>query len=75
MFKNPQGDAAGRLIDASGLKGTRVGAAEVSPVHANFFINLGGATSRDVRGLIDLVRERVRQATGILLEPEVMLWT
>ena len=75
MFKNPQGDAAGRLIDASGLKGMRVGAAEVSPIHANFFINLGGATAADVRGLIDLVRERVRQATGILLEPEVILWT
>ena len=74
MFKNPPGDAAGRLIDACGLKGTRVGDAEVSPVHANFFINLGMARAKDVRALIEQVRETVRQQTGVLLESEVVTW-
>src|SRR6185503_19571159 len=68
MFKNPQGDHAGRLIDQSGLKGTRIGAAEVSPVHANFFINRGGATAHDVLALIDRVRDEVRKRTGVRLE-------
>jgi UDP-N-acetylmuramate dehydrogenase len=75
MFKNPAGDHAGRLIEASGLKGMRIGAAEVSSVHANFFINRGGATSRDVRALLDRVRELVRREAGVELEPEVVSWT
>jgi UDP-N-acetylmuramate dehydrogenase len=75
MFKNPSGDHAGRLIDACGLKGLTVGRAQVSPIHANFFINLGGATSRDVRTLMDAVRDRVLEAKGLTLEPEVVLWT
>ena len=75
MFQNPQGDHAGRLIDACGLKGTRVGDAEVSAIHANFFINLGMARAKDVRALIEQVRERVRQQTGVLLESEVVTWT
>ena len=75
MFKNPPGDHAGRLIDACGLKGTAVGRAQVSEVHANFFINRGGATCRDVRALLDQVREAVRRQTGVSLEPEVVLWT
>jgi UDP-N-acetylmuramate dehydrogenase len=75
MFKNPPGDHAGRLIDQAGLKGTRLGAVEVSPTHANFFINRGGATAGDVLALIDRVRDEVRRATGILLEPEVVTWT
>ena len=62
---------AGRLIDELGLKGTRVGAAMVSDVHANFFVNLGGATARDVLDLIDLVRARAREARGVELETEV----
>ena len=74
MFKNPTGDHAGRLIDASGLKGTAVGQAQVSEVHANFFINRGGATCRDVRALMDQVRESVRRCSGVSLDPEVVLW-
>jgi UDP-N-acetylmuramate dehydrogenase len=75
MFKNPPGDHAGRLIDACGLKGLTVGRAQVSPIHANFFINQGGATFKDVRSLMDAVREAVLKATGRTLEPEVVLWT
>jgi UDP-N-acetylmuramate dehydrogenase len=75
MFKNPAGDHAGRLIEGSGLKGTAVGRAQVSEVHANFFINRGGATCRDVRALMDQVREAVLRRTGVILEPEVVLWT
>ena len=74
MFKNPPGDHAGRLIDACGLKGWTVGRAQVSPVHANFFVNLGGATFRDVALLMDKARAEVQQRAGILLEPEVILW-
>ena len=74
VFKNPPGDSAGRLIDASGLKGERVGDAEVSPVHANFIINRGGATSADVIELIRRVRARVRGLQGVELEPEVLLY-
>jgi UDP-N-acetylmuramate--L-alanine ligase/UDP-N-acetylenolpyruvoylglucosamine reductase len=74
IFKNPTGDSAGRLIDASGLKGERVGDAEISPVHANFIINRGGATSAEVIELIRRVRARVRGLQGVELEPEVMLY-
>jgi UDP-N-acetylenolpyruvoylglucosamine reductase len=74
IFKNPPGDSAGRLIDASGLKGERVGDAEVSPVHANFIINRGEATSADVIELIRKVRARVRRIQGVDLEPEVLLY-
>jgi UDP-N-acetylmuramate--alanine ligase len=74
IFKNPPGNSAGRLIDESGLKGERVGDAEVSPVHANFIVNRGHATSADVLGLVRRVRARVRQATGVELEPEVLLY-
>lgn len=74
IFKNPEGGSAGRLIDQAGLKGLRVGAAEVSPVHANFIVNCGGATGADVLGLIRLVRNRVRAAHGVTLEPEAQLF-
>ena len=74
MFKNPPGDHAGRLLDASGLKGWTVGAAQVSAVHANFFVNLGGATFRDVATLMDKARTEVLRRTGVTLEPEVILW-
>ncbi len=74
MFKNPPNDSAGRLIDALGLKGERVGDAEVSPVHANFIVNRGHATAADVLALMRRVRERVKAAHGIELEPEVMLY-
>jgi UDP-N-acetylmuramate dehydrogenase len=73
MFKNPPGDAAGRLIDAAGLKGTRIGQAEISTVHANFFVNVGGATAQNVMMLINLVREKVIQKFGVTLELEVEL--
>lgn len=71
-FKNPTPETpAGRLIDELGLKGTRIGGAMVSDVHANFFVNLGGATATDVLRLIDLIKARVREARGIELETEV----
>ena len=74
MFKNPPNDSAGRLIDALGLKGERVGDAEVSPIHANFIVNRGQATAADVIALMRRVRERVKAAHGIELEPEVLLY-
>ncbi len=74
VFKNPPGNSAGRLIDEAGLKGERVGDAEVSPVHANFIVNRGHATSADVIALMRRVRARVREARGVELEPEVLLY-
>ena len=74
MFKNPPGTSAGLEIDRAGLKGLRVGDAEVSPVHANFIINRGHATSADVVALMREVRSRVRVARGVDLEPEVQLF-
>jgi len=73
VFKNPPGERAGRLIDAAGLKGTRIGGAMVSPVHANFFVNDGGATASDVLALIRLAQARVRAQFGIALETEIEL--
>jgi UDP-N-acetylmuramate dehydrogenase len=70
-FTNPPGDFAGRLIEAAGLKGHRVGNATWSDVHANFIVNLGGATAADVLALIRLARERVRERFGVALETEV----
>jgi len=74
IFKNPPGASAGRLIEESGLKGARVGGAEVSRVHANFVVNRGNATSEDVLELVRRVRAGVRQAKGVELEPEVLLY-
>ena len=74
VFRNPPGTSAGKLIDELGLKGERVGDAEVSAVHANFIINRGQATSADIIALMRRVRERVRQAHAITLEPEVLLY-
>jgi UDP-N-acetylmuramate dehydrogenase len=73
MFKNPPGTAAARLIEALGLKGTRIGGAMVSHVHANFMVNVGDATARDVEALIELVRARVQDAYGVNLELEVQV--
>lgn len=73
MFKNPPGDYAGRLIEAAGLKGTRIGNAEISPVHANFFINHGGASTSDIGRLIRTAQERVFEKFGVRLELEVEL--
>ncbi len=74
IFKNPTGTSAGKLIDELGLKGERVGDAEVSTVHANFIVNRGHATSADVIALVRRVRERVKNARGIDLEPEVLFF-
>ena len=73
MFKNPEGDHAGRLIEAAGLKGTRIGTAEISKLHGNFFVNHGETHASDVRELIDLTRTVVKQKFGIELELEVEL--
>jgi UDP-N-acetylmuramate dehydrogenase len=73
IFKNPPGTFAGRLLEGAGLKGARMGAAAFSDKHANFIVNLGGARAEDVRALIELARERVKQQSGISLEPEVKL--
>jgi UDP-N-acetylmuramate dehydrogenase len=73
MFKNPPGDFAGRLIEAAGLKSARIGGAEISPVHANFFINLGDATADDIGQLIAQAKSVVQEKFGILLELEVEL--
>lgn len=73
VFKNPPGESAGRLIDRAGLKGFRVGGAAISPVHANFIVNLGGARASDVLKLMEIVRERVRATFGVDLEPELEL--
>jgi len=73
IFKNPAGDYAGRLIETCGLKGTRVGDAVVSEKHANFLVNDGNASAKDMMGLIALVRDRVRAEHGVELELEVKL--
>lgn len=74
IFKNPPGASAGRLIDELGLKGFRIGDAVVSDRHANFFINAGHATCADMLALMETVRERVREAWGVELEEEVVVW-
>jgi UDP-N-acetylmuramate dehydrogenase len=73
FFKNPGGVAAGRLIEEAGLKGARVGGAEVSKIHANFIVNTGQATAADIIKLMRLVRDRVRVVHGVRLEPEIHL--
>lgn len=71
VFRNPPGDYAGRLIDRAGLKGLRRGGARVSEKHANFFTAERGARAQDVYDLAHAVRERVREETGVVLEPEL----
>ncbi len=73
VFRNPPGDHAARLIEAAGLKGRRIGGAEVSPKHANFIINTGGATAADIEQLIELVRDTVEKVHGVRLQPEVRI--
>jgi UDP-N-acetylmuramate dehydrogenase len=73
IFKNPPGDHAGRLIDQLGLKGFRIGAAQVSPKHANFIVNLGDASADEVLALIEYVKRRVQAHTGLILEEEVRI--
>jgi UDP-N-acetylmuramate dehydrogenase len=74
IFKNPPGASAGRMIDELGLKGLSVGDARVSDAHANFFVNAGTASAKDMLALIADVRERVRAAYGFELENEVVVW-
>lgn len=74
IFKNPEGQSAGALIDRAGLKGTRFGQAMVSQHHANFIITRKGATSSDVLHLIDIIRERVCERFHTILELEVDIW-
>jgi UDP-N-acetylenolpyruvoylglucosamine reductase len=73
IFKNPEGNFAGKLIDELGIKGMQVGAAQVSEVHGNFIVNLGGAQAADVIELVQRVRAQVKAKSGYLLEPEVLL--
>ena len=74
IFKNPPGGSAGRMIDELGLKGYSVGDARVSDRHANFFVNAGHATAKDMLSLIEYVRGRVRERYGVELEEEVIVW-
>ena len=71
VFRNPEPQKAGQLIEALGLKGLKVGGAEVSPIHANFIVNTGEASAADIDDLIRLVQDRVMGACGIALHPEV----
>lgn len=71
VFRNPEGASVGKMIEQLGLKGTSVGGAQISTVHANFIVNKGGATAADVLELMHLVQDKVREAYGIELQPEV----
>ena len=71
MFKNPNGDYAGKLIEACGLKGTRIGNAEISPMHGNFFINHANTRAEDIRALVQLVQKTVKEKQGVELELEI----
>jgi UDP-N-acetylmuramate dehydrogenase len=74
IVKNPPGASAGRMIDELGLKALSVGDARVSDRHANFFVNAGKASAKDMLALIADVRERVRRSFGVILENEVVVW-
>jgi UDP-N-acetylmuramate dehydrogenase len=73
VFRNPPGDWAARLIESCGLKGLRIGGAMVSPKHANFIVNTGMASATDIEALIVEVRRKVKEGTGVELEPEVRI--
>jgi UDP-N-acetylmuramate dehydrogenase len=73
VFRNPEGDHAARLIESCGLKGHRIGAAQVSPRHANFIVNLGGARAADIEALIEHVDVTVAARTGVKLVREVRI--
>jgi UDP-N-acetylmuramate dehydrogenase len=74
IFKNPPGASAGRMIDELGLKGHSVGDAKVSDRHANFFVNAGQASAKDMLTLMANVRSRVEESFGVKLEHEVVVW-
>ena len=71
VFKNPPGDSAGRLIEKAGLKGKEIGGAMISERHANFIVNKGGATAKDILRLMNLARLEVKRMAGVTLEPEI----
>jgi UDP-N-acetylmuramate dehydrogenase len=73
VFRNPPGDHAARLIEAAGLKGRRVGGAQVSIQHANFIVNTGGASAADIESLIAIIRDTVHERSGVRLETEVRI--
>lgn len=73
VFKNPEGDTAGRLIESAGLKGHAIGDASVSIKHANFIVNKGDAKAEDVISLIKHIKEVVFEQTGVRLETEVVI--
>jgi len=73
VFKNPEEDAAGKLIDAAGCKGMKVGGIEVSQLHANYFVNKNGGTCADFLQLMKIVKEKVMKRSGIELEPEIKI--
>ena len=73
VWKNPDYDHVARLLEKAGLRGKRVGSAEISAKHANFIINRGGATAQDVLGLLDLAFDRVHSQTGIRLTTELKI--
>jgi UDP-N-acetylmuramate dehydrogenase len=72
-FRNPPGDHAARLIESCGLKGYTIGGAQVSLKHANFIVNLGGASAKDIESLINHMRDTVREKTGVELIQEVRI--
>jgi UDP-N-acetylmuramate dehydrogenase len=73
IFKNPPGRFAGKLLEECCLKGRRIGGAEISPVHANVIVNLGGATAKDVKALMDEMKTAVKEKFGIDLQPEIQI--
>ena len=73
VFKNPPGDHAARLVEATGLKGYAIGGAQVSEKHSNFILNTGNATAKDIESLINYVRDQVQEKQGVLLETEVRI--
>lgn len=74
VFKNPEGESAGKLIEMAGMMGYRYGRIEVSRKHANFFVNLGGGTAEEFIELMDIVRGQVERKLSVILEPEVEIW-
>jgi UDP-N-acetylmuramate dehydrogenase len=73
IFKNPEGISAAKLIEQAGLKGLRVGGAEVSTIHANFIVNTGGAKAQDILTLIAKMKDAVMERFGIALTPEIQI--
>lgn len=73
MFRNPPGDFSARLVEEAGLKGFRIGGAEVSTLHANFIVNTGQATASDVLTLMERIQQTIKDRYGVELVPEVLV--